>query len=204
MNDWMIHLALGVTAFLLGSIPFGLLISKAYGVEDLQDKGSGNIGATNVSRVVGFWPAGFLTFALDALKGVLLILPLSLGWIDESVFQASSVLLWSIGLISVLGHCYSPWLRFQGGKGVATAFGVIFALAPWSGLVGGVVFGLAYLVTGVGAAGSLMGLLAAISVYRIFYPFDPSMLIFAVMLLISLYRHDENLDRMLAASDGKA
>lgn len=198
MNEWTARLLLWVSAFLLGSIPFGLLISKLYGVGNLREQGSGNIGATNVSRVIGFWPAGFLTFFLDALKGVLLILPFQLHWVPEGHFPTSVPMLWSVGLLAVIGHCFSPWLKFIGGKGVATTFGVIFALAPFSGLIGGIVFGLAYYATRVGAAGSLLGLLAAISVYRLFYPFDPAMLLFALMVLVTIYRHDSNLDGLLA------
>lgn len=201
MNEWTAHLILWISAFLLGSIPFGFLISKLYGVGNLREQGSGNIGATNVTRVLGFWPAGFLTFFLDALKGVLLILPFQFHWVPEALFPSSNPLLWSVGLLAVIGHCFSPWLNFKGGKGVATTFGVIFALAPFSGLVGGAVFGLTYYATRIGAAGSLLGLLAAISVYRLFYPFDTSMLIFALMVLVTIYRHESNLDGLL--SDAK-
>ncbi|MBC7385660.1 MAG: glycerol-3-phosphate acyltransferase [Cryobacterium sp.] len=197
MNEFTESAAMVVAAFLLGSIPFGLLISKLYGINDLREQGSGNIGATNVSRVVGFWPAGFLTFFLDALKGILILLPLRYRWIPEGTLPASTLLLWTLGLSAVVGHCFSPWLHFKGGKGVATTFGVIFALAPLSGVVGGIVFGLAAFATQVGAAGSLLGLLAAIAVYRLFYPFEPSMLIFALMVYLAIFRHEENLDSLL-------
>src|SRR3954453_1577050 len=80
----MASLVLYLAAFLLGSVPFGILVAKAFDVKDLQSKGSGNIGATNVSRVVGFWPAGALTFLLDVLKGVIPVFVVSLpamqGW----------------------------------------------------------------------------------------------------------------------------
>jgi glycerol-3-phosphate acyltransferase PlsY len=197
MNEWGIRIGLFVAAFLIGSIPFGLFIAKLYGVGNLRGEGSGNIGATNVARVVGFWPAGFLTFILDALKGVLLIAPIRFHWIPEGLIPVSTTLLWAIGLFAVLGHCYSPWLRFNGGKGVATNFGVILLLAPFSGLIGGLVFGLAYLSTRVGAVGSLLGLSTAVCVHRIFVPYEPSMLIFAAMVLVAVYRHESNLDALL-------
>lgn len=201
MSPWTIRLALCFAAFLLGSIPFGLLISRLYGVENLRDQGSGNIGATNVSRVVGFWPAGFMTLFLDALKGVLLAGPLLFHWVPEGIVPESSTLLWSISLFSVLGHCYSPWLRFNGGKGIATTFGVILLLAPLSGIFGVTVFALAYLATRKVAAGSLLGLLAALSIHRIFYPYESSMILFGAMVLVAIYRHESNLDQLLA--DGK-
>ena len=200
MSENWILLALILAAFLIGSIPFGLFVAKIYGVANLRGEGSGNIGATNVSRVAGFWPAGFLTFLLDAVKGVLLIAPIRFHWISDGIVPASPALLWAIGLAAVVGHCFSPWLRFKGGKGVATTFGVILLLAPISGLIGGCVFGLAYLSTRVGAIGSLLGLLAAISVQRIFVPFDPSMLLFAAMVLVAVYRHEPNLDALLKNS----
>jgi glycerol-3-phosphate acyltransferase PlsY len=197
LNEWAIELGLLGASFWLGSIPFGLLLAKIYGVENLRGKGSGNIGATNVARVIGFWPAGFITFLLDAIKGLLIVAPIKFAWIPEGILPNSNTLLWGIGLAAVLGHCFSPWLRFNGGKGVATTFGVIGLLAPFSGLVGAVVFGFTALATRVGAAGSLLGLLAAISVHRIFYPYEPSMLIFGLMILVVIYRHEANLDGLL-------
>jgi glycerol-3-phosphate acyltransferase PlsY len=198
MSQWAIELALLVASYLVGSVPFGLLIAKIYGVDNLRGQGSGNIGATNVARVIGFWPAGFLTFLLDALKGLLILAPIRFGWIPEGLVPNSNAFLWSIGLAAMVGHCFSPWLKFNGGKGVATTFGVIALLAPFSGIVGGIVFGLTYLATRVGAAGSLLGLIAAISVHRIFYPFEPAMLVFGLMVFVAVYRHESNLDGLLA------
>lgn len=202
MTDWGIPIGLLALSFLLGSIPFGLIVAKIYGVENLRGEGSGNIGATNVTRVIGFWPAGLITFLLDALKGLLIIAPLKLGWIPANGFIASSSMLWGLGFAAMAGHCFSPWLRFNGGKGVATTFGVIFLLAPLSGLVGAVVFALAYLATRVGAAGSLLGLLAAISTHLVFYPYEPAMLIFGLMIYVAIFRHEPNLDALLARKPG--
>jgi len=103
-------------SFLFGSIPFGMFIARSFGVGDIRAEGSGNIGATNVARVAGFWPAGFLTLFLDVLKGLLVIVPVKLNWLGLDHFQPSQELLWSIGLAAVIGHCFTPWLKFQGGK----------------------------------------------------------------------------------------
>ncbi len=197
MTEWGVVAGLLLASYFLGSIPFGLLVAKAYGVGNLRGEGSGNIGATNVSRVVGFWPAGFITFFLDALKGLLLIAPIRLGWIAEPWLPASNPMMWGIGLAAVIGHCFTPWLKFKGGKGVATTFGVILFLAPGSGVVGGIVFGLTYLSTRVGAAGSLLGLLSALAVYRVFYPFEPAVLLFGAMVWVAINRHEENLNGLL-------
>lgn len=198
MTENWISVGIFVASFLIGSVPFGLLIAKVYGVENLRDQGSGNIGATNVARVIGFWPAGFFTFLLDALKGLLIIAPIKFGWIPEGLLPGSSTFLWAVGFSAMAGHCFSPWLKFNGGKGVATTFGVIVLLAPWSALVGGCVFALTYLATRVGAAGSLLGLVAAISVHRIFYPYEPAVLLFSAMIFVAIYRHESNLDGFLA------
>ncbi|MCU0779864.1 MAG: glycerol-3-phosphate 1-O-acyltransferase PlsY [Akkermansiaceae bacterium] len=139
-------------AFLLGSVPFGLLIAKARGV-DIRAHGSGNIGATNVLRVVGK-KYGILCLALDILKGfVPVVVALSLIWIDGKPSSLSLAFLrdWFggveptprpqaqllhvvTGLCAILGHNFSPWLGFKGGKGIATSAGVVLGLYPFFGV----------------------------------------------------------------------
>lgn len=114
-------LLLLVFAYLLGSIPFGLILTNYLKKVDPRKIGSGNIGATNVIRAAGF-KIGFLTFSLDFLKGAIPVwLGLSLGFSYEAQAVA--------GLLAVLGHCFPVWLSFNGGKGVATGFGVILVLS---------------------------------------------------------------------------
>jgi glycerol-3-phosphate acyltransferase PlsY len=115
----------------VGSIPFGLLIGKARGV-DIREHGSKNIGATNVGRVLGR-PWGYFCFALDVVKGAAPVL--AAGWITGALGdeRASAVtLLWWLGVAvaAVMGHVFPVWLRFRGGKGVATGFGVLVAIYP--------------------------------------------------------------------------
>ena len=138
-----------IFAFLLGSIPFGLIISRSYGV-DIRTKGSGNIGATNVLRSIGKKP-GYLCLLLDFLKGFVPVLlaatllrwpgasePLMhIGFLDglRSIFGETSQFKAQLfhvltGFAAVMGHNYSPWVGFKGGKGIATSGGVLFALAP--------------------------------------------------------------------------
>lgn len=124
-------LLLALAGFLCGSVPFGLLIAKSKGL-DIRQHGSGNIGATNVGRVLGK-PYFFLCFALDFLKGF--APTLAAGWIAGALGQldlAPSVSLPWLGVMiaSVLGHVLCPWLGFKGGKGVATALGAILAVFP--------------------------------------------------------------------------
>lgn len=121
-------------AFLLGSIPFGLIISKAKGI-DIRAHGSGNIGATNVGRVLGKkW--GILCFALDALKGFLPVIAAGLlasptMLVGEFMMPLDQSAQWlGVMLAAVLGHVFSPWLKFKGGKGVATGVGAMLGVMP--------------------------------------------------------------------------
>src|SRR5215475_12482760 len=110
-------------AYLLGSIPFGLILAKILGGKDVRKSGSGNIGATNVTRAAGP-AAGILTLLLDAAKGWLAVL------IAGRSPHAGAGLMALAGLLALVGHCFPVWLRFKGGKGVATAAGVFGALCP--------------------------------------------------------------------------
>lgn len=212
MGIWY-HLAILLGAFLIGSIPFGLLVARAFKVKDLTQRGSGNIGTTNVSRVLGFWPAGFITLVLDVLKGVLPVALLAFTGIAESLAalmqvpdsaaHMSPLLLWSAGLFCVLGHCFSPWLHFNGGKGVATGIGVILVLSPISALIGLLGFVCAFLLTGVGAMGSLTGLVFAAAAYLVMTPVGANSWAGAAILFVILVRHEGNLDRMLENRENK-
>jgi glycerol-3-phosphate acyltransferase PlsY len=123
--DWL-PVAMAVAGYLLGSIPFGILVSKALGAPDPRTAGSRNIGFTNVLRLSGK-AAGFLTLAGDAGKGLLV------SWIAAQNLEAPMVLL--VALTPVLGHLYSVFLRFRGGKGVATAMGSVTGVDPLLGLL---------------------------------------------------------------------
>lgn len=116
-------LVLLLVSYLLGSIPFGVIFAKLFGGADVRKSGSGNIGATNVARVAGPM-AGALTLLLDAAKGWLAV------WLAGRVMHGEAGLVVAAGFFALLGHCFPPWLRFRGGKGVATAAGVFAALCP--------------------------------------------------------------------------
>jgi glycerol-3-phosphate acyltransferase PlsY len=120
------QLFLLTTSYLLGSIPFGLLLTRAAGLGDVRSIGSGTIGATNVMRT-GNKKLGIATLLLDAGKGFLAV------WIAKH-FGLEGMWLYAAALAAVLGHVFPVWLKFKGGKGVATAIGVVFALNPWIGL----------------------------------------------------------------------
>src|SRR6516162_4415631 len=114
-------------AYLLGSIPFGLILTKLFGGKDIRQHGSGNIGATNVSRVAG--PvAGILTLLFDAAKGGVAV------WLAGRLTGCSASSMIAAGIAALLGHCFPVWLKFKGGKGVATALGVFLILSPAAAL----------------------------------------------------------------------
>jgi acyl-phosphate glycerol 3-phosphate acyltransferase len=172
-------------AFALGSIPFGWIIAKLWGVEDLRKVGSSNVGATNVVRTAG-WVPGALTFALDFLKGLIPVL----------YFQNPSLSIW-IGLAAVAGHCFSPLLLFRGGKGVSTTLGAIIALNPVLGGISIAVYILVLAITRVSALGSLFAMLTIFCGTMIYS--DATSIKIGTLLIVGivLARHHENWNQLL-------
>jgi len=127
------NLGLVALAYLLGSIPFGLVLTKIFGGADIRKSGSGNIGATNVARVVGP-AAGILTLLLDAAKGAAAV------WLAGHFAEHRAAPMMLAGVAALVGHCFPVWLKFKGGKGVATALGVFAMLAPLAVLAAAVFF----------------------------------------------------------------
>jgi len=122
-----------VASYLLGSIPFGILVAKLFGGADVRRSGSGNIGATNVARVVGPL-AGIVTLLLDAAKGSAAV------WLAARWMHGEALAMVLAGLFAMLGHCFPIWLGFRAGKGVATAAGVFLALCPVATLAAFILF----------------------------------------------------------------
>lgn len=181
-------------AYLLGSVPTGLLLGKLYGI-DVRTAGSGNIGATNLYRTVGR-KVGILTLAGDCLKG---LLPVLLAWklgMDEPL-QA-----W-IGLAAFCGHVFSVFLLFKGGKGVATALGVYLALAPLAVLIALAVFILLVAVWRYISLGSITAA-AVMPVIILSRPHSTELLIAtAVISAIVIVKHHANISRLLAGTESK-
>lgn len=213
-----------VFSFLLGSLPFGVWmvsIFKKGTLKALQEGGSGNIGATNVSRLYGFWPTGVLTFLFDFGKGALAVFLFStkgltnlsrllptLGlaeYLDHFYFSTSlpQFLPWVAGLAAVLGHCYNPWLRLNGGKGVATAFGVLLLLAPLPTFIGSVVFLYLFCLNKVVSLASLFALATIFIVYLSFYPIGKEIIPGLLLFFIVVQRHSTNIERLLDGSESQ-
>jgi glycerol-3-phosphate acyltransferase PlsY len=175
----------------LGSVPFGMVIARAMGLGNLRQIGSGNIGATNVLRT-GSKTAAFLTLVLDGGKGAIAVLLARLLAPEDAVQVA--------GFAAFIGHCYPVWLKFKGGKGVATFLGLWLALA-WPV---GVACCLTWLVTAVISRISSLSALfaAAISTVWVVFLTDGSALLMGILLTLLVYwRHRENLARIKAGTE---
>ena len=176
--------------YLLGSIPFGVILTRLGGAGDLRSIGSGNIGATNVLRT-GRKGLAAATLLLDLLKGAGAVLLVAHLWPGEGPLA---------GVGAFVGHCYPLWLRFRGGKGVATMMGVVVALSPFAGLVYAVVW--LGLLAGVrissvaGMAAAVAAPLAAAWAGR----FD-LVILFLGLALIVLWKHRENIERLVAGTE---
>lgn len=178
-----------ITAFLIGSIPFGWVIAKLWGVSDLRKVGSSNIGATNVVRTAG-WLPGTLTFILDYLKGI--------GPMLYVATLNPKISVW-IGVAAVLGHCYSPFLKLRGGKGVSTTLGAVTALNPWIGFTAIVIYGITLGLTRVSAIGSLFAMLASAAGTLIFTAENEGKIAVGAMVVVVLARHKDNWDKILGS-----
>jgi len=212
-----------IAAYLLGSVPFGLLIAKAHG-KDLRSIGSGNIGATNVARALGKkW--AYLCFLLDMLKGLVPMLATSILISRFSILDehpASSiqheVLLWlwlAVGCAAILGHVFPIYLRFKGGKGVATSLGVALGLWPYYTVSAAVTFAIWAVVVVTWRYVSLASIMASVA-----FPFVlllatllvpawdlanlwPLLVAAAAIPLMVIIRHRQNIKRLLAGTEDK-
>ena len=193
-----------ILAYLVGSIPFGLLLAKKFAGVNVKESGSKSIGATNVLRVVKQTnPAlakklGIATVLLDALKGAFVIL-LAL------VYGMSTETLWAIAVISVLGHCYSVYLGFEGGKGVATGLGVFLVLIPIPTLIGALVWGFCAKVLKISSISSLLGLVAVVISAIILnngLTIDSNAPMYIITFII-FYKHIPNIVRLFKGQEGK-
>jgi acyl phosphate:glycerol-3-phosphate acyltransferase len=186
-------------AYLLGSIPCGLLLARLFGGGDVRKAGSGNIGATNVARVVGPL-AGILTLVFDTAKGAAAV------WLSGRVTNESATWMMVAGFAVLLGHCFPVWLKYRGGKGVATALGVFLVLCPLAAVSALLLFLICvaywrYVSLGSVAAAAAMPLLT----YFLWAPHHaPPIIIDAGTLAIALlviYKHDGNLQRLVEGTE---
>lgn len=190
-----LNIFLVIFAYLLGSIPTGLLLSRALAGVDPRQKGSRNIGATNVMRTVGK-ALGAVTLIGDVLKGLIpVLLALWLG--REQAWVAA------VALAAFLGHCFPIYLRFKGGKGVATAVGIFLPVAPLAVLMAFVVFATGVAITRMVSVGSIAAAGAIpLLIWLRGYPVSFILLGICVGAII-IYRHKENIQRLLMGKENK-
>lgn len=184
-----------ILSYLIGSIPFGLIFSKLLDNIDPRTAGSGNIGFTNILRVAGK-PAAILTLLCDTLKGSI---PVIFGYY---VLNDPGVAL-GAGFLSILGHIFPFTLKFKGGKGVATSFGVLLAAFPLSGVVAVSIWLMAMLIWRYSSLGALLsfGLLPFIVS---FFERELQAVLFSFLLLpLIFYRHGENITRLFGGTEKK-
>jgi glycerol-3-phosphate acyltransferase PlsY len=191
-----------IIAYLVGGIPFGYLIAKYFAGINIKEHGSGNIGATNVLRVLKQKDPkkakilAAITLFLDAFKGAAVVLAAKMMGVCDAT-------LWTIAVLAVIGHCFSPFLKFEGGKGVATTAGVLLVLVPKAVLVALVVWFLMAKYVRISSLSSLVAIIVGIISTYILYP-NLSIQSHAPLWIIAfivIYKHKENIYRLLTGQE---
>jgi len=180
----MEYLTIGIISYLMGSIPFGFILTKTFLKKDIREIGSGNIGATNALRT-GNKLIGFATLILDIIKAVIPVIYVKLNH-PELIYIAS--------LCAFLGHVFPFWLKFKGGKGVATYVGILFSIDIFLGFIFCGSWLIIFLLTRYSSLSSLIGSLA-IPVYIFLYE-EISAIFFGIMFILIFYTHRENIKRL--------
>jgi glycerol-3-phosphate acyltransferase PlsY len=197
----LVYIVIAMAAYLLGSIPTGYLVARARGI-DIRTVGSGNIGAANVFRILGK-PAGILVLVVDGLKGFA-----ACAWLIDFVIQLFAVAPGQIenlrivaGICAVLGHNYTCWLKFKGGKGIATSAGVYFALAP---LAAGIALGIWIIVFALGRYVSVASIAAAVALPTGVWLTKNNLflgIVTTALGLLAIYKHKGNIHRLLNGTE---
>jgi acyl phosphate:glycerol-3-phosphate acyltransferase len=210
------YVIVAVAAYLLGSIPTGFLVARARGI-DIRTVGSGNIGATNAMRALGK-PAGIFVLLMDALKGYAacaFLSPLIFNWLaphfsglfrhfQDEPFELQIRFYVVAGIFAVLGHNYTCWLKFKGGKGIATSAGVYLALAPWAALIALVVFIIALLATRYASVASISAAVALPVAVWILPPHNVLLgTVTTALGALAIYKHKSNIQRLVAGTENR-
>ena len=199
----LVYIVIAMAAYLLGSIPTGYLVARARGI-DIRTVGSGNIGAANVFRILGK-PAGILVLVVDGLKGFA-----ACAWLIDFVIQLFAVAPGQIenlrivaGICAVLGHNYTCWLKFKGGKGIATSAGVYFALAP---LAAGIALGIWIIVFALGRYVSVASIAAAVALPTGVWLTKNNLflgIVTTALGLLAIYKHKGNIQRLIRGTESR-
>ena len=184
-------IVISILSYLMGSIPFGFILTKIFLKKDIRDIGSGNIGATNALRT-GNKSLGYGTLFLDVIKAVIPVIYVKLNYPDY-IFIAS--------LCAFLGHLFPIWLKFKGGKGVATYVGILFSINLTIGFVFIGVWFFTFLISKYSSLSSLLGSLS-VPIYLFFFT-SQKLVFFSIMFILIIYTHRENVKRLKNKEESK-
>lgn len=219
-KDIILIISLIICSYLIGAVPFGLLIGKIIKKTDIRKHGSKNIGATNAVRVLGL-KLGALVFLMDMFKGLIVMIIVKV-LINTGIWEnGSNFFIGYYGLAAVIGHCFSIYLKFAGGKAIATSIGVVLFLTPAVGIFGVLVFITVFLIGGYISLASTSGDLAIIIISLILFFIKPdfsnsgflngflpiisleNLLIYVVFTMIIIYKHRGNYKRLLNGTESR-
>ena len=188
----MEYLIVGITSYLMGSIPFGFILTKIFLKKDIREIGSGNIGATNALRT-GNKLVGYSTLILDIVKAIIPVIYVKMNY-PELIYIAS--------LCAFLGHVFPIWLKFKGGKGVATYVGILFSINILLGLIFVVSWGFVFLIFRYSSLSSIVGSLS-IPLYLFVTDEKSSVIFFITMFVLIFFTHKENIIRLKNKEESK-
>ena len=188
----MDYLIIITISYLLGSVPFGLLLTKFFLNKDIRNIGSGNIGATNVLRS-GNKLIGYTTLCFDIIKALLPVIYIKLNYPDFIYIASLSVF---------LGHVFPIWLKFKGGKGVATYVGILFSINLIFGIIFGITWILIFLISKYSSLSSLIGSIS-IPIYLFIFN-EEQIIFFVIMFVLVFYTHRENIKRLKNKEESKS
>ena len=188
----MEYLIVGITSYLMGSIPFGFILTKIFLKKDIREIGSGNIGATNALRT-GNKLVGYSTLILDIVKAIIPVIYVKMNY-PELIYIAS--------LCAFLGHVFPIWLKFKGGKGVATYVGILFSINILLGLIFTVSWGVVFLIFRYSSLSSIVGS-SSIPLYLFVTDEKSSVIFFITMFMLIFFTHRENIIRLKNKEESK-
>ena len=188
----MEYLIVGITSYLMGSIPFGFILTKIFLKKDIREIGSGNIGATNALRT-GNKLVGYSTLILDIVKAIIPVIYVKMNY-PELIYIAS--------LCAFLGHVFPIWLKFKGGKGVATYVGILFSINILLGLIFVISWGVIFLISRYSSLSSIIGSLS-VPLYLFIATEKSSVIFFITMFVLIFFTHRENIIRLKNKEESK-
>ena len=188
----MEYLIVGITSYLMGSIPFGFILTKIFLKKDIREIGSGNIGATNALRT-GNKLVGYSTLILDIVKAIIPVIYIKMNY-PELIYIAS--------LCAFLGHVFPIWLKFNGGKGVATYVGILFSINILLGLIFVISWGVIFIISRYSSLSSIIGSLS-VPLYLFITTEKSSVIFFITMFVLIFFTHRENIIRLRNKEENK-